>query len=197
MTDEIKELAALHSLGLLDAKESALLVHSDDPRVFAEIESFGEVTAELAELTAKAPPAGLKAKLMERIGATSDRRPTSPPPAQLPDGVVALVRATEGKWKPTPFPGITMKPLFFDASTGNQCLLVRMEAGSVYPLHHHEGFEHTYVLEGDAVFSDHTLYKGDYEVGQAHCDHSAITSKTGCLVFLMNNRADHVYFGNS
>jgi anti-sigma factor ChrR (cupin superfamily) len=176
---ELQESAALRALGMTAPEESC-----EDPEVVAELESFRETAARMSELVAMEPPAHLKDKLMARIRAGAD---------PLPGGVLAIVRAGEGQWMPTPFPGITMKQLFLDPASGNQSLLVRMEPGSVYPCHHHKGLEHSLVLEGDAIFSDHTLYAGDYEVGAVDQDHSSITTKGGCLVFLLRNRADIVY----
>ena len=159
-----------------------LLASEQDPEVAAELESFRQVAAGMSELVAVDPPARVKDKLMERIK-------TSP----LQQGVLTIVRASDGKWLQTPFAGIAMKQLFYDPASGNQSVLVRMEPGSVYPCHHHKGLEHSLVLEGDAVFSDHTLHAGDYEVGASDHDHSSITTKGGCLVFIMRNRADIIY----
>ena len=159
-----------------------LLTSEQDPEVAAELESFRQVAAGMSELVAVDPPARVKDKLMERIK-------TLP----LQQGVLTIVRASDGKWLRTPFVGITMKQLFYDPASGNQSVLVRMEPGSVYPCHHHKGLEHSLVLEGDAVFSDHTLHAGDYEVGASDHDHSSITTTGGCLVFIMRNRADVIY----
>jgi anti-sigma factor ChrR (cupin superfamily) len=186
MSQELRDLVPLHALGLLDKLESDALLANATPEVMVELDAYGRTAGQMAELSAKQPSQSVKDRLMARIAPAADTR------RALPDGVVALVRAQEGKWMPTPFPGITVKPLFFDEKSGNQSLLVRMQPGSTYPSHHHVGLEHSLVLEGDAVFSDHTLHAGDYEVGDAAHDHCSITTKGGCLVFLMRNHADHV-----
>jgi anti-sigma factor ChrR (cupin superfamily) len=113
--------------------------------------------------------------------------------ATLPKGVEALVRAGEMRWRPTPFTGVTYKPLFVDPIGGQAASLVRLEAGAVYPAHRHTEVEHSFILEGDAVFDDHTLFAGDYEAAGAGRRHSSITSKTGCVVFLLHNRHDEVF----
>lgn len=178
----------MHALGVATTEESnALLLASEqDPELAAELESFRQVAVGMSELVAVDPPARVKDQLMARIKASASAD-------TLPPGVLSIVRANDGKWLATPFAGITMKPLFTDPVSGNQSVLVRMEPGSVYPCHHHKGLEHSLVLEGDAIFSDHTLYAGDYEVAASEHDHSSITTKGGCLVFLMRNRADIVY----
>ena len=175
-----QDFAALEALGMADPSESDLF--RGNPAVLAELDAFGEVAGDMSALCAKNPPPRAKDRLMARIRG-----------AVLPEGAVALVRAADGQWMKTPYAGITVKQLYYDPKSGNQSVLVRMEPGSVYPSHHHKGLEHSFVLEGDAVFSDHTLHRGDYEVGEAGHDHSSITTSGGCLVFIMRNRSDIVY----
>lgn len=186
----LQDIAALHALGMADLSESDLFVANADPALLAERDAFGEIVGEMSCLSAKAPAPTVKDRLMARIGAAGSEGKRA---SLLPDGVVALVRSTDGKWMQTPFAGIQMKKLFYDENSGNLSVLVRMDPGSIYPNHHHKGLEHSLVLEGDAVFSDHTLHAGDYEVGEADHDHSSITTKGGCLVFIMHNRSDIVY----
>jgi hypothetical protein len=49
------------------------------------------------------------------------------------------------------------------------------------------------VIEGDLVFEDHTLYAGDYAAGSPDRDHTAATTKNGCLLFIVHNSADQVH----
>lgn len=51
-------------------------------------------------------------------------------------------------WEPTKFPGIRMKMLFNDPSSGMCTMLMRLEPGAVVPLHEHTAIEQTYVIEG-------------------------------------------------
>ncbi len=189
MDAELQEIAALHALGIGDAQDRDRLLAIADPKALLEVAGYQQVAEAMASLTAMEPPAALKGKLMAAIGAA----PASGARAPMPQGVLSIMRSNEGKWISTPFPGITMKQLFYDPQTGNESVLVRMQPGSTYPNHHHKGLEHALVLEGDAVFSDHTLHAGDYEVGESGLDHSSITTQHGCLVFIMHNRADIVY----
>ncbi len=198
MTGDLQETAVFEALGATPAEDAAenersvRHAYAENPEFAAEVESFRQVAAEMAELVAVEPPLRVKEQLMARVrnaaaGATGRQAHAMPP------GVISIVRAQDGKWMPTPFAGITMKLLFADPASGNQSVLVRMEPGSVFPCHHHKGLEHSLVLEGDAIFSDHTLYAGDYEVGAPDQDHSSITTKGGCLVFIMRNAADILY----
>jgi len=182
---ELQDAAALHALGIAEKQDSEdlLLSSEQDPDVAAELECFRQLAAGISELVTVDPPARIKDKLMAQIKSMPVLHP----------GVLTIVRASDGDWLQTPFAGITMKQLFYDPASGNQSVLVRMDPGSVYPCHHHKGLEHSLVLEGDAIFSDHTLHAGDYEVGASDHDHSSITTSNGCLVFILRNRADIVY----
>jgi anti-sigma factor ChrR (cupin superfamily) len=104
------------------------------------------------------------------------------------------VRADEGAWQKTPFPGVEIRNLFVDKVTGTVTSLLRAAVGAVYPAHRHGGMEHVYVIDGDLIFDDHTLETGDYEVSRGSTEHSSITTKTGCLALIIHNEADKVFF---
>jgi hypothetical protein len=177
-TNEIHEVASLYSLGLLDPELStAFQRHLEGGCTVceSEVRGFTEATAQvLTALEGAEPPARVRDELMKRIG----RSATSP----------LIYRAGEGEWQDSGYPGLTLKQLFVDPSTGNGTLLLRMTAGAVVPPHHHFGLEHCYILEGDLVFDDHTLYAGDYEVAAESVDHSSATTRNGCLLLIMNNQ---------
>ncbi len=65
-------------------------------------------------------------------------------------------------WKPTPFPGIEMKVLMEQPSTGLLTALFRWAPGSALPLHEHVDIEQTYVLEGRLVDEEGEVLAGDY-----------------------------------
>jgi anti-sigma factor ChrR (cupin superfamily) len=179
-TDEIHEVASLYSLGLLDPELStAFERHLDGGCTVCESEvcGFTEATAQvLTAFEGAEPPARVRDELMKRIG----RSAPSP----------VIYRAGEGEWQDSGFPGLTLKQLFVDPVTGNVTSLLRMTAGAVCPPHRHFGLEHCYVLEGDVVFDDHTLYAGDYEVAAESIDHSPATTRNGCLLLIMNHQQD-------
>jgi anti-sigma factor ChrR (cupin superfamily) len=111
----------------------------------------------------------------------------------LPRGVVALARRSQMTWQSTPFDGVSMARLYEDPVRGELASLVRMAPGAKYPPHNHACLEHCYVIEGDLVFEDHTLFAGDYSAGGADDDHTAATTTGGCLLFIVHNLRDHVY----
>jgi quercetin dioxygenase-like cupin family protein len=178
VTDEVRDAASLYSLGLLDPDEAQRFeAHLNAcPLCKAELRACNEV---LADVALSAPAVRPRPKLKEELL----RRTLKP---------AALVRAGEGDWLATPFPGVEVKQLFVDPVTQNVTSLLRLGAGAVYPPHRHAGFEHCYVIEGDVLSSDHTLFAGDYEVNAPNSDHSTITSKHGCLLLIINNQRDRL-----
>lgn len=173
--------ASLYALGSLASGAAAEFESHLDTCTLcvSELRRASEAVLSLSEgQPSVAPPPGLRARA---LSATN-----------LPPGITALVRAQEGRWRPTPFPGITSKVLHYDRQTRDVVMLVRMTAGSRYPAHRHVRPEHTYVLEGDIVFSDHRLSAGDYEVASGRSDHSFITTTHGCMVLLIHNEADEL-----
>ncbi len=191
LTEELRGQASLFSLGLLDAEEAEhFQTHLEQCSACAEevracSEMVAGVTAILAEgdtlgNPALKPPAHLKEKLMRRIAA-------EPAPAAELSGVV--VRAEEGRWHQV-MPGIDVKRLFIDPITKNMTSLLRVAAGAIYPAHRHAGLEHLYVVDGDAIFDDHTLNTGDYEARTPQSVHSTVTSTDGCLLLVIHNQHD-------
>lgn len=179
--DEIHEVASLYSLGLLDPElaagferhlEVGCAVCESEVRGFTEAAAQVLMASEYAE-----PPARIRDELLKRIS-----RPAVEP---------MIFRADEGEWQESGIPGLTVKQLFVDPA-GNVTSLIRMTAGAVYPPHRHFGVEHCYVLEGELVFDDHTLYAGDYEVAAEATDHSPVTTRQGCLLLITNNQRDQL-----
>jgi anti-sigma factor ChrR (cupin superfamily) len=97
----------------------------------------------------------------------------------------AVVQATGMDWQPSPSPTVWRKRFYRDgpAEAGIVTSLVRYDAGSAFPTHHHPDGEEIFVLDG--VFSDE---HGDYPAGTyllnpdgtSHAPHS----KDGCTLFV-------------
>ena len=175
ITDEVRELASMYALGVLDAPEAGPFeAHLPECRVCqSEVQAFRDVAGDVAFSTAPARPSPkLRKELLRRT---------------MPSRV--LIRADEGVWKPTGYPGVETKVLFVDRLTGAVTSLLRAAAGSVYPAHRHGGLEQCYVIDGDMIFDDHTLDTGDYEANAGETSHSKIRTETGCLaVFVTSGR---------
>src|SRR5205823_2791310 len=127
-----------------------------------EVREFNEAAAQTVyALPEAAPEPALREQLLARVG--KGRAGST------------VIRRQEGEWQALPFPGVSAKMLFFDRNTGFMTSLVRMTPGAVYPSHNHVSPEHSYVLEGDVRFGDHTLMPGDYEVALPSSAHTSIT----------------------
>jgi hypothetical protein len=179
VTDEIRDLASMYSLGLLETPDSGMFErHVEECGVCREeVRAFRESAGQLAlALPESRPEPRVRGELLRRTAPQS-----------------WLVRANDGAWQATPFAGVEVKQLFVDTGTGNVTSLVRLEAGAYYPRHRHAAHEHCYVVEGDVVFSDHVLRTGDYEVNAPGTDLSHVTSQGGFVLFIINKVGDIVF----
>lgn len=185
---DFPENSALHALGALPEEDAAALesLAKADPELGAILRADADTVGELGKSCAAAPPPGLREKVLNRI------REHSPSPA-LPEGLVALVRGGESRWRSTPYPGVTAKRLFSDKESGNATWLLKLDPGAVYPSHRHAVAEHCYVIEGDVVFANYALAQGDYGVAATGSHHAPFTTQNGCLLLIMNNDHDEVF----
>ena len=147
-----RDRAALHDLGALPPEEAARF-RAHLGTCFTcriEVESLGKVTSRLGLLPIEAePPAGLRARLLERAGlkiaAVGEQPPASPEVEQIwkqwegdPSAAAEIVvRAADGTWEPTGCPGVEVRRLFADPANEGATLLIRMAPGSSYPAHRH------------------------------------------------------------
>ena len=191
LTDEQRGLAASYALGALDAEEMAAFERDLErsAALRAEVAAFQEVAADLASATPLVrPPTGVKDKLMRSLARPSVAAQAAP--ADLMARVI--VRAQEGAWTKTPFPGVEVKRLFSDPVTGMITTLLKAAAGAIYPAHVHGGVEQVFVIDGDMVFDDHELDTGDYEVATGETQHSAIRTPNGCLALIIHSPNDKI-----
>lgn len=178
VTDEVRERASFYRLGLLENSEVSDFEHhlAECDVCSTEARLLGDAVAEFAfGLAESCPGPRVRAELLRRI---------APKPV--------LVRSGEGDWQATGFDGVEAKQLFADPATGSVTSFVRMAPGAKYPPHRHASHEHCYVLEGDLVFDDHTLFAGDFEVSAPSTDHSPVTTVGGCLLLITNNQRDEL-----
>ena len=189
VTDDLRDQASLFSLGLLESGEAAIFeAHTQECELCAEelrasVALVACITATLAEDAAVAPAPHVKEKLLRRIG--------TPASLNVATMAGAIVRADEGRWH-SYLPGIDVKRLFVDPVTRSVTSLLRVAAGAVYPAHRHAGLEHMYVVDGDAIFDDHTLNTGDYEARRPESLHSTVTSTDGCLLLVIHHQHDEI-----
>ena len=91
--EEIRDLAAMYALGGLDGEDRARfegLLRSGDPDAAAALKEFESPLVSMAAESAETPPPSVKAALMSRIAAESDR--------QAAPGVVTPLRRRRVAW---------------------------------------------------------------------------------------------------
>jgi anti-sigma factor ChrR (cupin superfamily) len=71
--------------------------------------------------------------------------------ANLPPLASRLVDVQTLPWQPTRYPGVEIKTLVFDRSSGLASSLMRLAPGATLPDHEHVQIEQTWVLEGHLV----------------------------------------------
>jgi anti-sigma factor ChrR (cupin superfamily) len=168
--------AALYSLGALPPDEErrfAQRLASGCPLCTAEAAQAAEVANYLTmSLEPEQPPPSVRERLMRRIEALSPDKGFSKQ--------MKLVRESDSPWVSSPMPGVDMRLLL-----GYRTVLIRMQAGAVYPTHEHKRAEQCYVLEGTITDSDGvTAGPGDFVHMAAGTTHHPIRTETGC-VFLI------------
>jgi len=168
---EVQEQAALFALGALPPKEAKSFqqrLDAECPVCLAELRECQSTVDKLALAAPQvAPPAGLRARLFDRIGAkplTTEGR---------------LVRAGDTEWEPDPIPGVTIRSLH-----EGKTILVRMAPHTTYPSHDHPQAEQCYVLEGDVTSAGVTARTGDFIYMPAGSSHAPLYSKDGCVLLI-------------
>ncbi len=183
VTAEIRSTAAIYSVGGLPPGEAlAFEEHIKDCAICREESKSFAAAAELLPETLPdvPPPPSLRGRLLARVAKPQ------------PGSGLHVKRSTEGKWRPTPFPGVSFKTLHFDRETMMITSLLRMEPGSFYPKHHHEALEQCLVLEGDVRQDEVVMSAGDYSIFDAHRDHSRIATERGCVLLLISSAKDEI-----
>jgi len=93
------------------------------------------------------------------------------------------VNESEIDWSPLELPGVSMKILNKDESTGAMAVLTRMEAGAAIPAHFHTHADETvYVLTGDFIEDGVSHGPGSYFAGKAGTPHGPHKTASGCTV---------------
>ncbi len=129
----------------------------------------------------------------------TDLPPQQPSPA-VRDRVLASVlspanytiASTDGAWNESGLPGIRVKILAVDRQRGLVTLLLRGDAGAVYPSHRHSAPEECYVIRGSVVIGGRELQAGDFHHADAGSDHGEIRTVEGAEVLLVGAIDDYL-----
>lgn len=184
--DEIRDLAILHSAGLLDEEQTRGFesrLWAGDETAKAEFLAFRETAAQLSfALPPARPEPALRERLLERIGAEESE--------PLPG--IHVLRSSPQGWRSTPYPGVSFKTLYVDRTSDMVTSLLRLEPGAKYPTHRHAAAEQCLVIEGEVSIGDLVLRAGDFEWAQSQTIHPVLESARGCLLLIVASRHDEI-----
>jgi anti-sigma factor ChrR (cupin superfamily) len=214
--EDAAELAALYLSGAMDARgraafEAELAAGREDYR--DEVRRLQETVIALSDATAAAidPPSAVRASILRRIEAEATER--KPAPANQcaaaaeeahqqiwrkwesdPDrDALFTLRAQDGSWEETGVAGVRVRRLFVDRQSNRMTAMFKMDPGTSYPEHVHDGPEECYVLEGDLHVGDEfVMHKGDYQRATPQSEHGRQWTKGGCLLLVTCSLSDEM-----
>ena len=125
------------------------------------------------------PSTSLWLPLSRRIAAETCEEPLLPLPAGR----------TEPEWAEVA-PGISCKLLATDRAQHRVAMLVWLAPGVAYPPHTHAGIEELYLLHGELMIEDRTLYPGEYNRAEPGTGDQFVWSGTGCICVLLTSTQD-------
>jgi anti-sigma factor ChrR (cupin superfamily) len=160
------------------------LLATGDPETDELLVLTAALLAESLDLVT--PPARVKDRLMQSIA-----DPAAKGHSAHPAGLGAI-RSHERAWRPTQFPGVSYKKLYFDKQAGLVTNLVKMEPGSVYPAHRHSRTEQCLVLEGDLIHDDYVYGPGDFTWAVAGSLDPELRTEHGNLLLIIGAPGDEI-----
>ncbi len=198
--EEAAGRAALYALGALDSEEAREFeghLAAGCEACAAGLREFEAVAGGLCLAAPEAaPPAGVRARLLALVSGArgnsgadasqGDVRGVEPNFARDAAPGFLVVRAGEGRWRPTDDAGVTFKLLFADRERGTATTLVRMEPGSRIRSHRHLGVEQCLVLEGDVRSGPVGMRAGDFNCSLPGSVHEELVTDGGALLLLVS-----------
>jgi anti-sigma factor ChrR (cupin superfamily) len=109
-----------------------------------------------------------------------------------PDLASHIVAVNDMPWSSTEFPGIEMKMLYSDRSSGASTVMFRMQPGAIVPPHEHTALEQTFILSGSLKDDEGEAGPGEYvwrPGGNRHVAH-APNGAVFISFFLKPNKLD-------
>ncbi len=179
MNDDLQALILADAIGALDADEQSAL------------------HAELAALSAADQDAA--GRLYDSALLVAASAELQDPPAALRERVLTAVVSprtytitSDAAWGPSGHAGIEAKILAIDRDRGIVTMLLRGEAGAVYPSHRHTVPEECYVLRGRISVGSLVLNAGDFHHANADSDHDQIQVLDAAEVMLVAGIDDYL-----
>jgi anti-sigma factor ChrR (cupin superfamily) len=186
--DEMIETAASYSLGALSQQEArAFEDHLGEgcEACRAELVSFEMTLTTMAVADeSQSPPDRIREEFLARVRGEASANVASSKKRVSNARDFVSIHASEGKWRQVQ-EGIFVKRLFVDRSSGIATALVKMQPGTSLPMHHHNGVEQFYVLEGDCSVRGEVLGPGDYHRAAAGSVHESTHTINGTMFLLV------------
>lgn len=173
--EELEATASLAALGMLTPREASVV----RPRQIRRMEEA--VASLVAAIAPAAPRPSVRDRLMARVAAYEELRS------------LADVRRNEGGWLSAGFPGVDVRPLFRDRTSGQSTVLIRMEPGAKLPTHSHGANEQCLVLEGDIRWGEVAYEAGDFVVMAKDTTHPELHSKSGNLLLIISGHNEYAH----
>ena len=189
LDEEAAGRAALYALGALEgdeAREFGEHLAAGCAACEAELREFETVAGDLGLAAPEAePPAGVRARLLALVSDDKGGESGAGISQKGAPGFL-VVRAGEGRWRPTDDAGVSFKLLFSDRERGTVTTLVRMEPGSRIRTHRHLGVEQCLVLEGDVRSGEIGMKAGDFNCSMPGSVHEELASDGGALLLIVS-----------
>jgi quercetin dioxygenase-like cupin family protein len=128
------------------------------------------------------PSRSLWGRLAQRIAKETGTPKAAAAPSVLPP---------QPQWEEAA-PGIHVKILAKDVEQNRVSMLVRLEPGTEYPPHRHDGVEELHLLHGELMIDDKKLYPGEYIRAEADSVDHRVWSETGCTCVLLTSTKDEI-----
>lgn len=176
--ESLAQRAALFAAGAMTATEAAhweaalAVPHSAEYRATAEFEiALLKLSAIIQPVE---PPSGILAVLQKEIAP--------------PSGIIFRF-ASDGRFRPSPTPGVAFKLLHRDKARKVVTCLLRLDAGAYLPSHSHSGAEECLVLEGSILVGHTRMRAGDYQRAESDSEHVEQWTDTGALLYLTTHES--------
>lgn len=169
------------ALPIQEEREVLRRLNTDWPEGEAALREYEEGLLALAHSIPEVqPPGALKVEILLMLPVQKQADATT---SQPPAGITFRLHAQD-IFRPTSYPGISIRLLHLNHQARRFTALLKMEPGARYPDHHHDSEEECLVLEGSLMVGDHRMEAGDYQFCEAHSDHVEQWSETGALLYL-------------
>lgn len=106
------------------------------------------------------------------------------------DADFLFIRKSDSPWKKSAFPGVEYKILNKDNHRNTITLLIRMEAGAVFPGHSHGSAEDCLLISGDLHIAGTVLKAGDFHRANAGSLHKKFSTSAGAEFLIVSGTSD-------